>query len=182
MTERPNPGGQFSEPPKGLTPEARTRYTLWQLRYEAFKPAITAWHAKGGAYTGPHFDWMTPDNLGSYLLFRLDTIERAGGSNMEKILQREARANNAPYYISATSLLAMRLHEVQSEVSVWDDSSWQDYRHVHQHFSTPTFLTPADLTPRQNNLRETLQPRVDHYETVIQAGIDAEIHDLLDNG
>lgn len=182
MTERPNPGGQFSEPPKGLTPEARDRYTLWQPRYEALKTAITASRTRRDIQSDPDFAWMTPGDLGSYLLFRLDTIELAGGSNMEKIHQRQAQSKDMPYHDGARAILHMRLNEVESEIRFWDESSWEDFRYVHQHFSTPRFITPADLTPQQNALREILEPRLTQYEEAIQAGIGAEIQEILNDG
>lgn len=79
---------------------------------------------------------MSPENLGPYLLFRLDMIDQDGGSRGEELLKRRALLNNTTYHVEASNMLAMRLYETRLEVSVWGESVDRDFEYVHQHFRT----------------------------------------------
>jgi hypothetical protein len=151
--------------------QTQARRTIWQPRYEQFTSTWTQRTIRGSdspdvprviEHQSPHYDWMTRENLGDYLLFRLDMIEKEGGTEHEKQWQDQAAAARGRLYQSGERTLSIRVSTLEPEVTSWGHGIWTDYKQVERSLAG-TFPASAELTPQQGQLLGTLKRRADRY-------------------
>ena len=154
--------------------ESRTRQEVWQPRFAAFQAQSTSraepssqrhgWTSFGVDYTGPQYEWMRSENLGDYLLFRLDMMERAGGSEIEKEGQRELAATGArPGSQDGRHTLSLRLAQIGMEVEWWGQETYADFRQVSNALESRHPAQRKFLTGRQAPLVQALDRRAERY-------------------
>ena len=154
--------------------EAGARQETWRNRFGAFQAQSTlnvgpsdqrpGWKKFGVDYTGPQYQWMRPENLGDYVLFRLDGMERAGGSEIEKEQQRELAATGGqPGSQDGRHTLSLRLAQIGMEVEWWGQDTYADFRQVRNALEGRHPAQRKFLTPGQAPLVQALDRRVERY-------------------
>src|SRR5579859_7765675 len=150
--------------------QVEARREVWEPRFAQFQAQSSlrtepsghrpGWTSHGVDYTGPQYGWMQPENLGDYVLFLLDQMERAGGAELEKEGQRELAATGArPGSQDGGHILGLRLSEIGMEVEWWGDAAHTEFQQV---VNSQGAARPAQrkfLTPRLAPLVAALDRR-----------------------
>jgi hypothetical protein len=159
------------------TAEAQARRKVWEPRYKQFTAEWTTQTLRGVddpstgivpilTRSGPHYDWMTPENLPDYVLFRLDMIDRAGGTEHYR-LHRETTDFLASEGLDASFLshpLFKPVSSLNSEIISWGGEAAEDFTQVLHGLFSGTRKHAADLSPRQADLLTTLKARADRIQ------------------
>jgi hypothetical protein len=164
---------------------AQARREAWESRYNRFKfewkhRTVRGADASGQPYMveseGHRYDWMTPENLGAYLHFRLDQIDRAGGTDAEKQFRKDAVAAGQPRAESLdVDTLLLRLSSLGSEVICWGGQAWEDFDRVKRALSghSPEAVRRAIRTHKPDEVRRP--PTLSSHQEVLLESLTRRI-------
>ncbi len=171
--------------------QTRARQEVWKPRYQQFLSHWTMLSSGGDdlpfttyapEYSGPRYPWMSAKNVGDYVLYRFDLMERQGGSELEKGLHQQAAAAGGRLHEGGRYVVDTRLDVVSMEISTWGQDARQEFGQIRQGYSLPEPPGPfdivagfslasdagqepaPDLSPSQRAVVSALRRRVKRYD------------------